>query len=193
MRSWGRVLTISAVIVIAGCSAAPKEVDPDKTGERVSLKPTGTDLRRFSNQLANALRGEPFFVKAVSDMRDKLGEPPNVGFSKVGSSNEKPLDNNTTYDNLNLESVYNGFQEAFYASEKVTFTNNMPNLHLRLEYRLTEHRTYGANGEVIADYTGRVRVHELVLSDDPDAPAVGQKLIGSVSDNMTIRQDKTVF
>jgi hypothetical protein len=187
MKAWTKAAIIGLLCAtIAGCSSGPKIGDPDKTGDPISLNLTGPQLTKFSNKLANKLRGERFFVKAVADMRAKLGQPPNLGF-------DTDLRNRTTQDDLDMIYVYNGFQEAFYTSDKVSFKKNVANPHLKLVMRLSEQRNYSDDGERVADYTARLKVKKLILSDDPDAPAMGTELIGIVSDRLRITDDKLVF
>ncbi len=186
MRVWlkallGMVLAVS----VAGCGGKTKVMDPDKSAEPVGLQITGPQLRQLSNDLANKLRGENFFIKAVSNMRGKLDQTPNAGLVRVR--------NNTTYDDINMAQAYRGFQEAFYTTDKVAFTRNMPNPHLKMRFFLNETRRYGDDGTAQADYEARVQVMKLVLSDDPDQPAVGEKVIGNVSETLTLQKDNTVF
>jgi hypothetical protein len=186
MKKWTKTLAAGTMALgLAGCGTTTTELPSGDSGPVIGTQVSGPQLRNFSQQLANKLRNERFFVEAVSAMRDDLSQAPNVGFSR--------LENATTQDDLDMENVYYGFQEAFYTTEKVAFTRNMPNPHLKLHLRLTERRTYGDGGETLADYEARVRVMKLVLNDDPDQPAVGEKLIGSVSDTLTLKQDKLVF
>ena len=186
MHMWLKV-AVGAVLAVsvAGCESKTTVVDPKEASKPVGLQITGPQLRQLSKDLANHLRSEDFFIKAVSNMQEKLGQTPKTAIVR--------LRNNTTYDDINMNQVYRGFQEAFYTTDKVAFTRNMPNPHLQMRVFLNETTRYGEDGTAQAAYEARVQVVKLMLSDDPDQPAVGEKVIGNVSEPMTLQKDNTVL
>lgn len=180
------IAVLIATILLSACASNEvRRVSDSERLDPVSTRLTGQQLRSFSKQVANELRTEEFFLRAVSDLRDRLGAPPNLEVASIS--------NRTTQDDINIENVYLGFEEAFYATNTVAFTEDMPDPHLLLQVFLTEKRTYGNDGEVNADYTLRVRVRKIELSSNPDQPGAGYRVIGNVSEKLILAQDKAVL
>lgn len=177
MNRFAKILTLLLPLALAACAGNQlRVVDADEQSIPRPETLTYQDITTFAQGLANRLRGESYFVDAVDDLKGQLGATPNIGLVSAI--------NNTNDDRVPLrEGLYDGFEEAFYTSGMANFVRDADNTHLTLEIQINGLQSTGGNGGEIIEYWSRVRVHRLVLPDNPDQSAYMQ-LIGTVSEPM---------